>query len=191
MRGVAQHRPHVARLRAGVCAQHQSPVGGRVAGVAGVARVVVAGVRRRAPGRLRIHHMRTHEHDRRVQHRHINVLAAAAGGALKQRRGDGECGLDSAAVVQHRRADFHRRGGGVAGRCHQAGIRLNYIVVSGARGMRAVLAEAGQRAINQVRAQRFDRGVAEAERVQCAAAVVLHQHIGGGDEAAHDGRAGG
>jgi hypothetical protein len=66
---------------------------------------------------------------------------------------------------------------GLAGDAHQPAHGLDHQVVSGAFGVRAVLAKAGDRAIDQARVDGFEALVVQAVLLQAADLEVLHQDV--------------
>ena len=84
------------------------------------------------------------------QHRHVDELALAASLAAKQRGGDRVGRGDAAHRVGDRIADAQRRRLRVAGDAHHAGQPLDDLVVGRIEPQRPVLAEARDRAIDQV-----------------------------------------
>src|ERR1051325_6815070 len=78
---------------------------------------------------------------------------------------------------------MHVRG---PGHRHQAGGRLDDVVVGGLPAARAVLAERRERGVDQPRIDRREILVAEAERRERAGAVVLDEYVGGGGELLED-----
>jgi hypothetical protein len=75
--------------------------------------------------------------------------------AVQQRGQDGVAGIQAGQDVGQRDADLLRPGAflalGAAGDAHQAAHALDQEIVAGARGVGAVLAEAGDRAIHELR----------------------------------------
>src|SRR5262249_56957040 len=65
--------------------------------------------------------------------------------------------------------------------------RLDDVVVGGLPAARAVLAERRERRIDQPRIDRREVLVAEAEGRERAGAIVLDEHVGGGDQLLEDG----
>ena len=102
--------------------------------------------------------------------------------ALEQRRREREGAGHAGRVVDHRRAELHRMHVLGAGHRHDAGGRLDHVVVGGLAAARALLAERRERGIDQPRIDLRQRLVAEAERLERAGAIVLDEHVGGGDQ---------
>ena len=124
------------------------------------------------------------------QHRYLDMLALAAALAMKQRR-------------QHR-VD-HRHAGGLVGdqagrevrlfaimadqRGHAAG-GLDHVVERRPVGVRPILTEAGGHAVDDVRLDRGDRRIAQAQALDRLDAHVVHQHVDTGDQPEHGVAAG-
>ena len=116
--------------------------------------------------------------DQRVHQRHVDVAALAGVLALLQRRRDGERGIDAGEHVGERDAEPHRLAVGRAGDVHDAAHALHQQVVAGAVRVGPVLAEAGDRAIDQPRIVRREALVVEAVLRQAAELEILDQHVG-------------
>ncbi len=138
------------------------------------------------PGGGEIGNLRREEGQAGLQHRHIDELTLAGMGALEQRRGHGEGGGHAGQHVADREAGAGRPHLGVAGQRHDARQRLDLAVIAGLVAIRAGLAEAGHRAIDQPRVDLGQRGIADAEPVHHAGAEILHDHVGVGDQALDD-----
>ena len=97
-----------------------------------------------------------------------------------------ECGEHAAGAVhagdqvRDRHADLGRLGG--AGDRHQPALALGDLVITGPRRLRAVVAEAGDRQHHQPWVELVQARDGEAEPVQHADTVVLHQHVGTFDQ---------
>jgi hypothetical protein len=126
------------------------------------------------------------ERQRRVQHGDIDELAAARVRALVERARHGEGRGHAGDGVAHGKARPRRPHLRVAGDRHQAAHRLDLAVVGGGRALRAVLAEARYRAIDELGVDGCQRCMADAELVHHAGAEVLHHHVGLGGKAMHD-----
>jgi hypothetical protein len=109
-----------------------------------------------------------------------------------QRGEDGVAGVEAGEDVGQRHADLLRAGAllavGAAGDAHQAAHALDQEVVAGARGIGAVLAEAGDRAVDE-RGLSAQAGVVEAVGLEAADLEVLQHHVGPRRQFAHDGLA--
>ena len=139
--------------------------------------------------RLRMHavaqvagEQRARQDQRDVEHRHVDALAAAGALALEQRRGERERAGHAGGVVDRRRAELDRVHVRGPGHRHQAGGRLDHVVVGGLPAARPVLAERRERGVDQPRIDRREILVAEAERVERAGPIVLDEHVGGGGQ---------
>ena len=107
--------------------------------------------------------MRAHQDHRDVEHRHVDALAAAGALALEQRGRQREGAGRAGRVVDRRRADLHGVTSVGAGHRHDAGGRLDHVVVGGLLAARPVLAEGRERGIDQAR---IDRGAAPRSRAR-------------------------
>ena len=98
-----------------------------------------------------------------------------------QRGQDGGCGVDAGEHIGQRHAHALRAAAGhavgLAGDAHHAAHGLNHQVVAGALGIRAVLAEAGDGAVNQPRVERFEAVVVQPVMRQAADLEVFHQDV--------------
>src|SRR5262245_27349862 len=123
-----------------------------------------------------------HGNQSRLQHRDIDELALAAALAPKQRRSDCKSSRDASHGVGHRIADPQRRRLLISGYAHDAREALNDLVVGGVELERTVLAETGNRTIDQVRPHLFQRRIAELKPLHDAGTEVLNHHTRRGDE---------
>src|SRR5690606_35898832 len=100
------------------------------------------------------------------------MLALAGALAMGERRGDPDGGVESGEDVGKCGAALRRLGPGRsvgrAGARHDAAHALDHEVVSGAPRVRAGLAEAGDRAVDQLRVERLQTGEVEAVFLQAA-----------------------
>ncbi len=105
-------------------------------------------------------HVGQHRH-LRVEQRHVDVLAFAGAVAVGQRGQHGDGGVHAGHQVGQRHAGLLRAAAGqvvaLAGHRHQAAHALDQEVVAGAVRVRPVLAEAGDRAVDQVGLERLQR----------------------------------
>ena len=123
--------------------------------------------------------MRAHQDHRHVQHRHVDALTLAGALALEQGRGQRESAGGAGGVVDHRAAELDRVHVLGPRHRHDAGGRLDHMVVSGLRAARAALAEGRERGVNQPRIDRGERLVTEPERLESAGPIVLDEHVRG------------
>ena len=130
--------------------------------------------------------MRAHQDHRDVEHRHVDALALAGALALEQRGGQRESAGHAGGVVDRRRAELDRMHVLGAGHRHDAGGRLDHVIVGGLVAARAVLAEGRERRVDQPRIDLRQILVAEAERLERAGPVVLDEHVGGRDQLLQD-----
>ena len=88
-----------------------------------------------------------------IEQRHVDRLAFAGARLMDQRGQNGDRGVEAGDEIGNRHAHFHRLGArraiGLAGDAHQPAHALNEIVVAGFVLVRPVMAEAGERAIDQ------------------------------------------
>ncbi|MCY1555112.1 hypothetical protein D9M68_917440 [compost metagenome] len=91
---------------------------------------------------------------------------------------DGRAGVYACQQVRDRDPRFHRFAGGVAGDAHQAAHALENEVIPGQGRVGAVLAEAGDRAVDQARIDLPQAVVVQPVARQRADLVVLDQHVG-------------
>ena len=124
--------------------------------------------------------MRAHQDHRHVEHRHIDVLAPAGALALEQRRGERKRAGGSGGVIDHRTAELDRMYVLGSGHGHDAGGRLDHVIVSRLRAARPLLSERRERSVDQPRIDRGQRLIAEPERLEGARAIVLDEYVRGG-----------
>ena len=122
--------------------------------------------------------LRRDKGQRRVEHRDIDELPLAGMAALEQRARDREGGGHPADRVAQRKAGAGRAFILVAGDRHDPGHCLQLAVEGGGAALRPVLAKAGNGAIDQLRVQRAQRLVADAEAVHDAGPEVFPDDIG-------------
>src|SRR5262249_4034957 len=152
--------------------------------------VIVAGADRDFAGRDRDRVRQAHHRQHRVEERDVDVLAAAAGGALVQREQDALNRVQTREIVGDGDADARRGAVAKAGHLHDPRLALNHRVVSRQLRVRTGLAVAGNRAVDQARIQRGRGRVIEAELAEAAGTEVLDQHVGGLDQPPQRSRAG-
>ena len=131
-------------------------------------------------------HVRGHQDHGDVEHRHVDALALAGALALIERGRERERAGHAGAVVDRGRAELDRVHVLGAGHRHDAGRRLDDVVIGGLVAARAVLSERRERGIDQARIDFRQRLVAQPERLERAGAVVLHEHVGGLDQRFED-----
>ncbi len=108
------------------------------------------------------------------------------GRAADQRRLDRRDRVDAGENVGEGDADLLRLAVGFAGQVHHPAHALDDEVVAGARRVGAVVAEAGDRAIDEARIERLQAGVVEPVLGEPAGLEILDQHVGARGEPAHD-----
>ncbi len=110
---------------------------------------------------------------------------------MRQRRLDGDGGVKAGEDVGQCHADLLRTGAffviGASRDAHQAAHALDQEIVAGARGVGAVLAEAGDRAIHELRIERREAGVVEAIGLEPADLEVFQHHVRLRRQLAQDG----
>ena len=152
--------------------------------------VRVAGALRRDTADEIIHVHHRHHRDRRVEQASVDPLALP--GAIAVRKGcqqrDGR--VHAGHQVGDRDAGFLRAAAGkvvaLAGDAHEPGHALDDEVIAGAICVRPVLAEAGDRRIDEARIDRSDAGVVEPVFRKAADLEVLDERIGVAGERQHE-----
>jgi len=98
---------------------------------------------------------------------------------LPVRRGeDGDRDPQAGGEICHRQSRLHRAAAALAGQAHDAAHRLEHRVVAFLVGVRAALAKAGARDIDERRVQGRKRGVVEAVAAEGADRKIFEQHVG-------------
>ncbi|MPM98465.1 hypothetical protein SDC9_145653 [bioreactor metagenome] len=118
-----------------------------------------------------------------VQHGDIHALALARACAAQQCRLGADHRVQPSAQVADRHAHTARARIGAAGHAHHATHRLHHHVIGWLFAVRPGLAEARDRHHDQLREARMQRLPAVAQLLHGAWAVVLHQHVGLGQQA--------
>ena len=117
-----------------------------------------------------------------IQQGGVDVLAQARVAALLQCGQDADGGVQAGEDVGQRHAHFLRASAvftvGHAGDAHQAAHGLNQKVVARPRRVGAVLAKAGNRAVNQARVEGVQAGVIQAVLRQAAGFEVFQHDVG-------------
>ena len=146
-------------------------------------RVVVARLRRNLvvdgpPGGLEVHHR-----DHRFQQGGLHPAAGPGPVPVMQgdQHADGE--IETGGQIGHGNPGARRLGARQAGDAHQAAHPLGDLVDAAPVGVRAVLAEAGDRSVDQARVPGVHGVEVEAQAVLDRGAHVLDQHVGGVDQA--------
>ena len=107
----------------------------------------------------------------------VDVAAAAGLFPPRQRREDADRRIDAGENIGDRHADAQRRSVGGAGQTHDAAHALGHQIVTRPRCIRAGLAEAGHRAVDQPRISRRETCIVETELLQAADLEILDQHV--------------
>ncbi len=112
-----------------------------------------------------------------IEQAHIDMLPAT--GALRMHHGgqNGGGGVGAGQHIDKGDADLHRHAVSFAGDAHQPAHALNHEIIAGARRVRAILSEAGDRAIDKSRVDGAERGVIEPIFGKPANLEILHQNI--------------
>src|SRR3982075_1199072 len=116
----------------------------------------------------------------------VDQAAAAGLLALSERRQDADHRIDAGEDVGHRNSDAGRLALRQASDIHDPAHALDQEVVTGARRVGAVLAEAGDRAIDQPRIVGREALVVEPEFGEPADLEILDQDVGARRQLAHD-----
>ena len=128
-----------------------------------------------------IHRLVREAGDLHVEQRQIDVLTFAGPVARGERRLHRVGRVQPGQDVGQRDADFHRAAAGFnvgpPGQAHQAAEALDQEVVAGARRVRSVLAETGDRAIHEARIDDLQRCVVEAVAREPALLEVLQHDV--------------
>ena len=98
-----------------------------------------------------VHRLVGEHRDLDVEQGHVDMAAVARRLAAAQRREDRSRGIDAGEDVGEGDADLLRLAVGLAGQVHDPAHALDHEVIAGAGGIGAVLAEAGDRAIDEAR----------------------------------------
>ena len=129
--------------------------------------------------------------DLHVEQREIDVLPLAGPVPVGERGEDRGRRVHAGEEIRHRHADLHRAPAGGAVRlardAHEPAHRLHEEVVAGPVAVRAVLAEAADRAVHEPRVLPREGGVREAMPREGADLVVLEEDVRPGCEPADDG----
>ena len=105
--------------------------------------------------------------------------------AVAERGQDGDRRVEAADHVGNGDPHLHRLAVRIAGDAHHPAHPLDQEVVAGLRRVRAGLAEAGDRAVDEAGEGGTEVGVGEAEAGHVADLEILDQHVGAGGEVAH------
>ena len=120
--------------------------------------------------------------DQAVEHRAVDAHLPALADR-RQQRGDGQRGVQAGGEVTERHARLDRAAEALAGHRHHAAHALDHHVVGAVVDVGARQAVAGDRAVDEPPVTvAGDLVVAQPEPVEHARPVVLHHHVGLGDE---------
>ncbi len=183
---------HVAELRELAVVAHGQDhvaVGGREILVRHDVRVRVAHAARHRAADQVVGGLVGQAGDLHVQQRQVDVLARAGAVAVRERGQHADGGVQAGEDVGERDAHLLRPGPlfalGAAGDAHQPAHALDQEVVAGALRVRAGLAEAGDRAVDEAGLHGQQAGVVEPVLLEAADLEVLQHDIGFHREAAH------
>ena len=126
--------------------------------------------------------LQVHHRDHRLEQRRRDPTAFARAHALVQGGEDADGEIQARREIRHRNADPGRRRARHAGHAHEPAHALCDLVDAAALRVRAVLAEARDRAVDEPRVARVHGLVVEAEPVLHLRAHVLDQHVRAVDE---------
>ena len=110
------------------------------------------------------------------------MAATVVACSLDEGGADRKRGGERSAVVDVRNAGLAGCLLGFPGQAHDAGQRLDGVVVAGTHRVRAGLAEARQRAADDAWVDRLERSVVEAELLHHTGAIVVEHDVGGANE---------
>ncbi len=113
-----------------------------------------------------------------IHQRGVDERAFAGAFALGERGEDADHRIDAGEDVGHRHAGAGGFAVGGTGQAHEAADALRHEIVAGACGIRAVLAEACHRAVDQPRAVGREALIVEPEFREPADFEILDQHVG-------------
>src|ERR1041384_7090725 len=113
-----------------------------------------------------------------VEHREVDVAALAAARASGKRREDGDGDPQTRGEVGDRQAGLHRSASALAGEAHDAAHRLEHGVVALLVRVRAALAEAGARHVDERRVERGKHRVVESVATERADRKILEHDVG-------------
>ncbi len=125
-----------------------------------------------------------------IQHRHIDLHAGIRALALVERGDDADGGEEAGGDIADGRADAGGRTARMAGDAHDAAHGLDDHVIGRAISVRAAMAEARGRGVDQARMAFMQHIPAIAQFFHGAGTVVLYQHIGLGQQPIEDGAVG-
>ena len=125
----------------------------------------------------------------RVEQRHVDPLPDTGRAAVGECRLNRDHGIQAREEVRERDPRFLRLPRRIARQVHDAAHPLDHEVVPRTAGVRAVLAEPGDRAVDEPRIEAMQAVVVEAELPQTADLEVLDEHVGAGRELPDDGLA--
>ena len=123
-----------------------------------------------------------HGHERGFQHGNVDEFPLPRPLAANERRRNGEGGGHAAHRIGDRIADPQWRRLRVAGDAHHPAQPLDDLIVGGIEPQRSVLAEAGDRTVDDVALDRFERGVAEPQPLHHPGTKIFNEDVRGGDQ---------
>ena len=183
--GIADGLAELAPLAVIAGCNDDVPVGHREDVVGHDVGMGVAEALRRLAGRQIVHRLVAEHGDLRIEQCHVEHGAFAGRITPAQCREDAGRGIEAGIDVGHGIARLHRCALRFAGDRHRPAHALDQEVVAGARRIGAVLAEAGDGAVDQSRIGLAHRGCVEPVFDEPADLEVFDHHIGMGGEAMH------
>ena len=138
--------------------------------------------RGRRPAVQVVHRLVSQHRHAHVQERQVHPLTAAGAFPLGQRRLDADHPVKPGEDVDPGHAHLLRLAPRLAGQVHDPAHPLDQEIIARLARPRPVLAEAGDRGIDQPRVRRRKALVVEAEALEPAHLEVLDHHVGGGDQ---------
>ena len=124
--------------------------------------------------------------DADVEQAHIDMLALAGARRMHHRGKNGGGGIGAGQNIDKRHPDLHRHAVRFAGHAHQPAHALDHEIIAGAVRVGPVLAEAGDRAIDNPRIHSAQRLVIQPVSGQPADLEILDKHIAFGGKPAQD-----
>ena len=175
-----------AELRIIADGEDDMPVGGGEGLIGNDVRMRVAEAPRRGAADHIVQRLVGEAGDADIEQAHIDMLAGAGARRMHdggQNRGGG---VGAGQDIDKGDTDLHRHAVGLSGDAHQPAHALDHEIISGAVRIRPVLAESGDRAIDELRIDSAKRFIVESVFRQTADLEILHEDIAFGGKAAQD-----
>ena len=122
-------------------------------------------------------HRVLHQRQLAIQHRHVDERTLAGAAALLKRGEDADRGEEACSDIADRSAGPAGLTVNIAGNAHHARERLRHYIVGGLVAIRTILAEAGERRIDQAGIDRGEVPGSQSQAIHHAGAIVFHQHV--------------